>query len=180
MLAERGSAVGRVVGVVGGPVRQLVGGSMGRIVEGERWVDGRGWVKAGWRRCGRWCGGGAGGRRCSGLRTTNGAGRCGWCSTGTLFGRDTALLPCAEVGYLFYEPEGDDEPGWDTVHMACGEAAYRDEIEATVQSLRADGWRVVGRLHLSCGKHGEATFVGCWTEEDFWARTEAVLREREG
>lgn len=89
---------------------------------------------------------------------------------------ETALLPCAEVGYLFYAPEGapegEPELEWEMVRMACGEAAYRDEIEATVQALLADGWRVVGRL--------EATFVGCWTEEDFWARTEAVLRERQG
>jgi len=85
---------------------------------------------------------------------------------------ETALLPCAEVGYLFYAPEGEPEVEWETVRMACGEAAYRDEVEATVQALRADGWRVVGRL--------EARFVGRWTEEDFWARTEAVLREREG
>jgi hypothetical protein len=84
---------------------------------------------------------------------------------------DTALLPCAQVGYLFYEPEDGDGPDWDMVQMACGEAAYRDEIEASVQSLRADGWRVLGRL--------EATFVGCWTEDDFWARTEAVLRQRD-
>jgi hypothetical protein len=83
---------------------------------------------------------------------------------------DTALLPCAQVGYLFYEPEHDGGLSWETVRMACGEAAYRDEIEATVQALRADGWRVVGRL--------EATFSGCETEMDFWARTEAVLRER--
>lgn len=85
---------------------------------------------------------------------------------------ETALLPCAEVGYLFYAPDGEQELEWETVRMACGEAAYRDEIEATVQTLRADGWRVTGRL--------EARFVGRWTEEEFWAHTEAVLREREG
>jgi hypothetical protein len=85
---------------------------------------------------------------------------------------DTALLPCAQVGYVFYEPEDGAGPEWETVQMACGEAAYRDEIEASVQALRADGWRVLGRL--------EATFVGRETESDFWARTEAVLQAREG
>jgi hypothetical protein len=83
---------------------------------------------------------------------------------------DTALLPCAEVGYLFYAPEDERGQAWETVRMACGDAAYRDEIEATVQALEIDGWRVLGRL--------ETTFVGSFTEQDFWARTEAVLRER--
>jgi hypothetical protein len=74
---------------------------------------------------------------------------------------DLALLPCAEIGYIYYAPVDDDAPeGWQDFRLVEAQAPHRNDVLATVRRLENEGWRVVGRL--------EATFTGLETERAFW------------
>ena len=83
---------------------------------------------------------------------------------------DLALLPCAQIGYIYYAPEEAEE--WaclEPLRITNADALTRSMLEDTLAALQADGWRVVGRL--------ETLFVGAETELDFWQRLEAELAD---
>jgi hypothetical protein len=74
---------------------------------------------------------------------------------------DLALLPCAEIGYIYYVPQTDGVPeAWDDFRLIHARAPHCDDVLATVRRLEDEGWHVVGRL--------ETTFVGLETETAFW------------
>jgi hypothetical protein len=73
---------------------------------------------------------------------------------------DLALLPCAEMGYIYYAPVDDDPEAWEDFRLTHARAPHRDDVLATVRRLEDEGWRVVGRL--------EAAFTGLETERTFW------------
>lgn len=76
-------------------------------------------------------------------------------------GGDLALLPCAEIGYIYYAPIDDDAPeNAQDLRLVDAQATHRDDVLAAVQRLEDEGWRVVGRL--------EAAFTGLETERAFW------------
>lgn len=80
-------------------------------------------------------------------------------------GDERALLPCVEMGYVYYAPEGAEENiGWEDVKMIFAEAVFERDLLAMVHSLESEGWTVVGRL--------EVAFIGCFTEQNFWERVE--------
>lgn len=83
---------------------------------------------------------------------------------------ELALLPCVQIGYIYYAPEEAEE--WaclEPLRITGADALTRSVLENALAALQADGWRVVGRL--------ETLFVGAETELDFWQRLESELAE---
>ncbi|HIC90433.1 MAG TPA: hypothetical protein EYP04_13665 [Anaerolineae bacterium] len=89
---------------------------------------------------------------------------------------DLVLLPCVQIGYIYYAPEGPDGQdecwqragGWPVLEVMHASGAFRDVVRSTVSELEAEGWQLIGRLH--------AMFTGIETETDFWAAVDAVTR----
>lgn len=79
---------------------------------------------------------------------------------------DLALLPTASMTYLCYAPLTEwhvwANSGIDPVAVSASGAITRQAVLQAVQELTAEGWHVLGRLHV--------TFHGVDTEDDFWER----------
>ena len=86
---------------------------------------------------------------------------------------ELALLPCAQIGYIYYTPEGAED--WacvEPLRFTGADALTRSALEDALLALEGEGWRVVGRL--------ETLFVGAETELDFWKQLEPDLAAERG